>query len=213
MAAMYSQAGALGGLDRTGLRRVRKAIFVLLVVTTNCWPSEPLAVRAQDLAPPSRQVVSRWSLHRSPAPASRYSDRDFLGLVAPHTTFLEPTLTVLQENESGTSLWTFTHPDLVAALAETASKLRVSVTAHQARHSRPPIDLAWTLRDTTSVQKRGRWAAMSSILRYERHARLATKWAELQEDQWVLFSTCEQPVEDFIYSRGEMLHLPYSWSC
>ena len=55
--------------------------------------------------------------------------------------------------------------------------LRMSVTVHQARHSRPLVGLAWKLRDIKSKHERGCWAAMSSVVRYERHARLATEWA------------------------------------
>ena len=53
----------------------------------------------------------------------------------------------------------------------------------------------------------GRWAAMSSVVRYERRARLATEWPKIQEDQRTLFSICEQRVEDS--SRGEALHLSH----
>ena len=52
---------------------------------------------------------------------------------------------------------------------------------------------------------------MSSVVRYERHERLPTEWAKLQEDQRALFSICKQRVEDFIYGRGEALHAPDSW--
>ena len=185
-AATYSQAGALGGVwtalawRLTVKHRVSVAIFILPLVTTCCWSSELLAARAQDLAPPSRQVVSYWSL----LIASRHQHRatkkgvfsDSVLLDAPHTAFLNPTLKVLQGNGGNALLQTFTYPDLAGALAETASELRASVTAYQARHCRPSIDLAWKLRDITSVQKRCRWVAMSSVVRNERHARLATEW-------------------------------------
>ena len=117
---------------------------------------------------------------------------------------------MLQKSGGNASLWTVTESDLAAALAETASELRVSVIAFQARDSGPSIDLAWKLPDIKPVQKRARWAAMSSVVRYERHARLATEWAKLQEAAGAI-QHLRATSRGFHLRHGEALHMPDGW--
>ena len=135
------------------------AIFTWLLVTTNCWPSGLLTARAQDLAPPSRQVVRHWSPLIAPRHGHRATKTGFFSdsvpLDVPRTALLNP---ALQGNGGNDPLWTFTCPDrprrnrLGAAsdsqcLPDTAGNRTTWLGLYKTKHQR---------------KKRNRWAAMRS---------------------------------------------------
>ena len=173
--------------------RVRMAaIFILLFVTTYCLPSELLAARPQALAPPSRQAVS-----------GVFSD--FVLLDQPRTAFLNIALGVLQGNgRQHTSLWTFTYPDVPPPSPEPPQSCECQSLGLPSQTQRAIDPLGLDATRLTSVQKRGRWVAMSSVVATRT---TGNRVAKLQEHQRALFRICEQRVEDFIYGRGEALHL------
>jgi len=196
--------------------RLRAAVFVLLLVSTYLRLSELLGARAEDLNAPAASVVQHWSLLLAPerrlTPTKTGIFSDSVLLDAPYTSFLEPMIARLAIQPKGTPLWDFSYPELAGYLKKAATELGLSVHAYQARHSGPWIDLALGLRTLEAAQKRGRWASAKSVIRYERHARLATEWNKLSAAQQALFLECERRVEDIFFARPHGIVLPADWA-
>eukprot|EP00974_Lingulodinium_polyedra_P084474 8177027-Lingulodinium_polyedra.AAC.1 len=69
------------------------------------------------------------------------------------------------------------------------------------RHSGPSIDLALGHRSLREAKKRGRWMSDSTVLRYERHARLGAEWSKLSPAQRELFAAGSKHPEDVALNR------------
>jgi len=67
-----------------------------------------------------------------------------------------------------------------AAQASTAAGLEVlSPVLYQLRHAGASIDAASRLRSLEEIRARGRWAAATSMMRYEKHAQIGKTWHAL----------------------------------
>jgi integrase len=193
-------------------KQLRAAVFLLLLVSTYLRPSELLRARAEDLSAPAASVVQHWSLLIAPEQRGLATKTgvfsDSVLLDCPYTAFLAPMVAQLARQPKGTPLWDFSYPEFAAPLKTAAAELGVTVHAYQARHSGPSIDLAKGLRTLEAAQKRGRWASPKSVIRYERHARLAAEWSKLTAAQQAVFLECERRVEDIFFGRPTGIDLP-----
>lgn len=76
-----------------------------------------------------------------------------------------------------------------------ASLLKIKAVPYQIRHSGPEWDRLRGHRTLAEVQGRGRWKTMSSLSRYERHARLAVEMNDLAPEAATYFRTCADSLE------------------
>ena len=98
-------------------------------------------------------------------------------------------------------MWAFDYSAVRAEMLAVSRELGIDVTAYQAHHSGPSIDMAMQTRTLEAVQKRGRWMAASSVRRYERHARLAAEWGKLLPWQKEVCLACERRVEAIVFGH------------
>ena len=87
------------------------------------------------------------------------------------------------------------------------SNLNWDVVPYQARHSGASADRAERLRPQDAVQKRGRWAALRSVRRYQKAGRLSQSWSRLNQDDRAHCEACMKMVEDVVL-RGSPAPVP-----
>ena len=181
------------------------AVYLLLLVTCYLRPGELLKARPQDLHPPAQGIVGAWSLLLAPeerkVPTKTGIFSDSVLIDAGRARFLDPMLEALSQQVVGGAMWAFDSSAVRAEMLAVSRELQIDVTPYQARHSGPSIDMALQTRTLEAVQKRGRWMAVSSVRRYERHARLAAEWAKLLPWQKEVCLACERRVEAIVFGH------------
>jgi len=163
--------------------QLHAAAAILLSFTAYLRPGEVLDLRKTDLvAPMPRQ--EHWSLLLHPAERQERSkvglaDESIL-LDSPLLPWLGPALNRLQTPNN--FLLSLTYYDLVQAWQGALKALGLAkdhAVLYQLRHSGPSHDRFFKLRPLTEVKQRGRWAADSTVRRYEAHARLNQEFNDL----------------------------------
>ena len=187
-------AGILWRMIARGHRS--KAIFGLLSLSTYCRPGQLLRLRKFCLVPPSIGITGVWCLLLSPSEFSETSkvgaQEDSVLLDSSYTQFLNPLLEEMASGEDQTErVWTFDYPEYLAVFKQATKDLGLNVVPYEARHSGPSIDRAKNWRTAADVKKRGMWAALSSVARYEKPARLAASWNKLSLEQRTTCSLAE----------------------
>ena len=72
--------------------------------------------------------------------------------------------------------------DLLKEAADSLSLGHLNITAHSFRHGGASHDRALNTRSLLEVQQRGQWRSTSSVLRYDKHGRLALEWQRIPTD-------------------------------
>ncbi|CAK0800111.1 unnamed protein product, partial [Prorocentrum cordatum] len=85
----------------------------------------------------------------------------------------------LKDRQSSRPLLDLSYPQFLCLFRRAATNIGVDVVPYQGRHSGASLDRATGRRPLEEVQKRGRWAAMSSVKRYEKSGRLNESWEKL----------------------------------
>ena len=105
-------------------------------------------------------------------------------------------------------LFKFDHTTLNSAIKDAASWLGIApleLTAYHGRHGGPSEDHAFGGRSTTCIQKRGRWAALSSLKRYEQHNRLHVVLAALPNSLKTFSLSCCVHLVDLVTKPRELI--------
>ena len=79
-------------------------------------------------------------------------------------------------------LWDFEYTTLLQVMREAAQAVGAGIldpTPHSCRHGGASHDFATDARRLPEIQARGKWRAMTSVRRYEKHARIAVQWGLL----------------------------------
>ena len=136
------------------------------------------------------------------------AQEDSVLLDSSYTQFLNPLLEELASGEDQTErVWTFDYPEYLAVFKQATKDLGLNVVPYEARHSGPSIDRAKNWRTAADVKKRGMWAALSSVARYEKPARLAASWNKLSLEQRTTCSLAETYMRE-IFLGLEHLEIP-----
>ena len=157
-----------------------KASLMYLLPNYSRYESEKAP---QSLAEPQRLAAPFTATYPQ---AGVLSDLDDSGLARGETSKARDDLHIApcgregrQPGKAGNApLEKFPCPDLAAALAGTASELRVLVTAHPASYSGPSTNLAKELLDSRTILKQDHLKNLNSVVRNERYVKLAVEWAE-----------------------------------
>ena len=83
-------------------------------------------------------------------------------------------------NSSG-PLLNLTYPQFLTLFKQAAHNIGVDAVPYQGRHSGASLDRASNRRTQEEVQKRERWATLTSVKRYEKAGRLNESWECLSE--------------------------------
>ena len=185
--AMAMQLSAMG--------EVRMAIGVLLAVHCYLRPKELLGLRCGSLMAPTRQGVQSWTLLLFPQEKLERSKTgmsdDTIALDGTRLAFLDPIWAQLSKHPAKEPLVPMEYPQFLALFRRASRAIGVELVPYLCRHSGASLDRASRLRSQEEVQKRGRWASMASVRRYEKHGRLNDTWRTLTEEQQRRFELCE----------------------
>ena len=179
------------------------ALFVLIMLCTYLRPGQLLSVRGTGLTPPTQGVTAHWSLLVHPEELvgrSKIGDANVSILLdSSWAKWIGPAMKELKETAGDGPLWTFDYGDLLKFFRRAARDMGVpKLVPYQARHSGPSIDAARHLRTLADIKKRGQWRADKSVLRYERHARLASGYRQHPSEVQRYASECERRAEAII---------------
>ena len=101
-------------------------------------------------------------------------------LASSFSRFLTPLLEKLASGEDRTErVREFNYPACLAVDRQATKDLGPNVAPYRARRSRPSIDKPKNWRTATRVEKRSRWAALSSLAKCKETARLTASWNKL----------------------------------
>ena len=114
---------------------------------------------------------------------------------------------VLADQRSSLPLFKTDYQSFPENFRRASNNIGIEAVPHQMRHPGPSLDLAKGVRDITSCQKRGRWATMTSLERYEKHGRLNDTWRLLSPATQAYCLTFEHDAEGFILA-GKTCPLP-----
>ena len=161
-------------------------------------PSECLELEYQHVVPPPGgrdSRLSRWALVIAPADeikrtkTGQQDDTILMGTPGAGRGWVPNLLNALRlrARRQGSRLFHVDLPQLRALLHRHSHDLDLSqlnMTPHCLRHGGPSTDRLLNARSLQDVQRRGRWLAMDSVRRYEKHGRLLRQlnrmnWSQL----------------------------------
>ena len=177
-------------------------IFVLLSLSTYLRPSQLLTVVTDGLIPPNQSISAYWTLLVHPEEGLSRSktgeaDVSFL-LDSAYLSYLEPIYHILKQKGKGRPLFEFTYGEYALMFQKVSKMLGVKVTSYQTRHSGASIDRASGARSRPDVQGRGQWKQEKSVVRYDKHARLAQSFERHPRQLQEYLSACEQQAVDIV---------------
>jgi len=203
------------------MRCEEAAQAVALTFVLYLRPSETLGLTAACLAPPAhlgRTTTDKWciTLHPSEAAvASKTGEFDCSLMVDnPDFPFMPALLSMLKlrgQNRSAqltTRIFSITYRQWSAQYAEAARLLTLEnfgssgyhllPVLYQLRHGGASHELATGRREITALAKRGRWASIASLRRYEKGGRLTELVSRLSPAQVVLAEDCQSRIGDIL---------------
>ncbi|CAE7388043.1 unnamed protein product [Symbiodinium sp. CCMP2592] len=169
------------------------AVFVMVAVSSYARPCELLHCKKESLVRPASQVTSHWSLLLMPEKEHRVSKTGLTDIsIILDSPFLGPKVfSQMKKGRQDQPLWSFDYGAYSKAVAAAASRLGVSLTPYQTRHSGPSIDRSRNYRSQLEVQRRGQWKSTKSVHRYEKSAKLASVWNRIPVQKRLFMQLCE----------------------
>jgi len=171
----------------------RKNLARMLWLAVECYfrPGEMLSIRRQQIAPPLMTTKhSRFwvvSLHprEEGQPSKTHVFNESVALDLPQHRRLDGMLRLLTKGPPEEELCGVTGNELHRLYTNAASALgleELEMVPYGARHSGASSDRSSGARSLIEVQQRGRWAALSSVRRYEKAPRILEQLRKLPED-------------------------------
>ena len=164
-------------------RRQHAALAVLTMFSAYLRPGECLGIQKTDLVRPMPKQ-EHHTLHLHPAERHEASkvgiSEESIQLDTVQLLWLGQALEQLQSD--GPFLFNLGHAEMVSAWKQALVDLGLEhnhAVLHQLRHSGPSYDRCHRLRSLMEIKARGRWAADSSLRRYEQHGRLNQEYHRL----------------------------------
>ena len=190
-------------------------VFLLTCLSSYCRPGELMSLRRCDLIPPVKGTTKAWSLLLFPEEELRESKtgqfNDSISLDSVSLSFLTKDYIKMHQPQSVCCAWSFTYPEFLQEWKRCTEELglqRLDLVPYQLRHSGPSIDLARGTRSLGEAQKRGRWAGVKSMNRYERRGRLGQDYQTLTESQKSTFEIAEKSLEAIFSGHRHEARLP-----
>jgi len=178
------------------------AVAVLLGVDAYLRPKELLSIQAQDLLPPTVQALECWVLILFPAERGSTSkvgeQDDTIPLDLPRCPWLRHAIAALSQRPARQLLFDYTYPQFLSIFTEASAALGLKLVPYLMRHSGASIDRATDVRSQSEVGKRGRWASVRSIRRYEKRGRLNETWRTLSPRLQAHCVKCHASLESIV---------------
>ena len=180
------------------------AVFMLLSLSSYARPSSLLRLQARHMVAPTARAKF-WALLLDPLEEGKPSktgefDNSVI-LDQPWVVQLSPALAELAARPATESVWPFDYGEYASQFRQASLALGISVVPYQARHSGASLDRMNGFRSLLEVKGRGGWKLDSSVLRYEKHARLG--FSEQAKDPRLISygETCAARLADIILHR------------
>ena len=153
-------------------------MMTVLMVCAYLRPGECLTIRRGDLVRPTASTGAFWSLllfpEERPERSKVGAKDDSLLLDTRWCLWLNQVAAALKEGDQNEPIFPFRYPEYVRELQHAKGLLQIKdLVPYCGRHSGPSVDRAKGLGSLDEIARRGRWAAVSSVQCYERHARLS----------------------------------------
>ena len=103
--------------------------------------------------------------------------------------------------ESEQPVFPFTYQEFLVEWRAVLKTMPFHAVPYQARHSGASLDAAQQFRPRKEIMDRGRWASQSSLIRYEKHARVAASLVKLPVERRVFFETADAQLEALFADR------------
>ena len=196
--------------------QLQMAVFTLLSLSAYLRPSEAMGLRRGDVIAPATGVTQHWSLLVAPSErglATKTGEMDVSVAMDSKWTagWLPRILKVLSSGEAESCVWRFTYRDFTKLFAKIVAQIGApSTVPYQWRHSGLSIDRSRLYRTQDEVQKRGRWRVVKSVMRYEKHARLAESTHRFSAAMQAHFQNCEAQLADVVLGRAAAPAMPPS---
>ena len=177
-------------------------LWVLVAFGFYLRPCECLRLQPEDLIKPVVGISNHWGLVIAPeergvaTKVGTYDDT--LLWDAPYLSFMNGVFQVLHSRPHGQPLWALDYPHVLKSLREASKLLKVDIVPYHMRHSGPSWERLKGVRTLQQVQKRGRWASTKSLVRYEKHGRLAMQMGEHSDAMQRWLRACEQHVAEYV---------------
>ncbi|CAK0809789.1 unnamed protein product [Prorocentrum cordatum] len=164
----------------------------------------------------ARRLPQGWSFWTLRLPPEEEGLREKAGLVdvsleldSPWIRFLDPVLRQMKKEKHPEYLWNFTCPEYCKMFSLRLQDLpvRAKLVPYQIRLSGASVYMARRWRRLADVQKRRQWKANRSVVRYEKHARLAATWTTRSCAQQNVFLVCGAQLADIILDRASPVDL------
>ena len=182
--------------------RGRMALFTMMGLSIYARPSSLMRIRKCDIIPPAGGVTRHWCVRLHPFEEALPSKTDKYNEGCPldsrYLSKIGPLLEVLANADSREAAWDFDYGEYTMAVKEAATMLGVDLVPYEMRHSGASIDIAAGVRGLAEAQKRGTWAQVKSMHRYEQSAILAAEWQRYSTQQQSHFRLCETWIEEIL---------------
>ena len=188
-------------------RRGHPLMSVMLLLAFSCYlrPGDAFCLRRGDFIPPASGVTTTWTLLLYPQERLERSKAgtadNSLALDSAWLQWLSPVLAVISQGDSESSPWNFTYLEYLKQLKASAARLGVQLVPYQCRHSGVSVDRANGWRSQEACQKRGRWASIRSLVRYEQHGRLGHTIMQYSATLRAHIHLCERHLEAVVLGQ------------
>ena len=168
-------------------------------------PNENLALRQKDLVPPST-VCRHWVVVVAPEeegrPAKNKEYDDSVTFDLQYLKYLDAIFKQLRGAGGRQRVWQFNYAELLNEWRPAARALGCpDFVPYELRHSGPSWERMRGWRSLPTVQKRGRWKALKSVMRYEKAGRLQQQMAQVPAVMAKHYAACESQIEVLLRGR------------
>ena len=194
----------------------RAAVYVAVLWSTWCRPSELLRLRRRDIVRPQPGITLSWSVVIAPSRldlTTKTGETDVsIELDAPETKWLAKPLELLASGDPDELVWDFDYPALAREVRLIGVKeLGVpDLVVYSVRHSAATWSVLKHKWAIPRALKKGRWACLTSLNKYVKAARVAQEVQRYTTAQVEFFRACDRQVRDVVLCQALPLRLPWS---
>ena len=189
------------------------AVAVLVGLSAYLRPGELCGLRVCDVVPPAAgfgPACQKWSLILGPSdvggdPTKTGVYDDNVTLDHENLQFLAPFLERFRSGKRpNDSLWDFTQQDLGILILKAVKLCHLQglgIVPYSLRHAGPSWDVLTGRRTQLEVQRRGRWASVASLIRYEKSSKINAQLVELPAHVQEYLRRCTEQLGDILLDR------------
>ena len=184
------------------------ALASLVAADAYLRPVEALSLRGEDVVPGQAGLGRQYkapSLLLFPHARGQSSKTgqfdDSIVLDTRGRGYVYQTLLSLAKRRLGRPVFSFTQAKWLKAFKEAAKSLGIEswdVVLHLLRHTGPSDDYLAKRRSLADIQRRGRWAAVSSVRRYEKASKIGAMLKRLKPRQMAFCQDASKYLEEYL---------------